>query len=246
MADFDLKSISPDTDGPASDSSIIFGADDQLTATPKPYTWGGVKAWIKSWLVDGAGHPGLKAGVYYSGFPYSARTTSGAPSLLTAYFGLIYIGGNSPVTISSLLAYIATAGTSNIQLALYSNDLSVSPCRPGDLIAATGNISVNGVTGTVEGTFTGTQIAPGWYWVGLQVADTTVRYTTPATTQFNEAFYIGSTTLSGFLSPIIHTGVNTTTGITSFGTWPSSLNGSTWNEATSLGPISGFKLASVP
>lgn len=48
MADYDLKSITPDT-SPV-DANIVFGADDQSTATPKPYTFAGIKSWIQSWL----------------------------------------------------------------------------------------------------------------------------------------------------------------------------------------------------
>ncbi|WP_439392586.1 hypothetical protein ACRQ5Q_24500 [Bradyrhizobium sp. PMVTL-01] len=47
---YDLKSTAADTDGPTDDNSVLFGADNQGAATPKPYSFGGIKAWIKSFL----------------------------------------------------------------------------------------------------------------------------------------------------------------------------------------------------
>lgn len=48
MADYDLKSISPDTS--YVDGNFLFGADDQSTGTPKPYSSSGIKAWVQSWI----------------------------------------------------------------------------------------------------------------------------------------------------------------------------------------------------
>jgi hypothetical protein len=45
MADYDLKVISP---GSFADGNFLFGANDQSTATPKPYTSAGLKTWIDS------------------------------------------------------------------------------------------------------------------------------------------------------------------------------------------------------
>lgn len=53
MADYDLKAIASDDDGPSADTEILFGASDQITGTPKPYTFAGIKTWIKAWLVKG-------------------------------------------------------------------------------------------------------------------------------------------------------------------------------------------------
>lgn len=50
MADFNAKTATPDTDGPGSDSSILFGADSQADVAPKVYSFGGIKAWVKGFL----------------------------------------------------------------------------------------------------------------------------------------------------------------------------------------------------
>jgi hypothetical protein len=49
MADYDLKSITADTDGPSADTELLFGSPDQAAGTPKPYSFAGIKTWIKSW-----------------------------------------------------------------------------------------------------------------------------------------------------------------------------------------------------
>ena len=50
MADYDLKVISPDTDGPSADTELLFGSSDQSSGTPKPYSFAGIKTWIQGWL----------------------------------------------------------------------------------------------------------------------------------------------------------------------------------------------------
>lgn len=53
MADYDLKSITADTDGPSADTELLFGSPDQSSGTPKPYSFAGIKTWIKAWIVKG-------------------------------------------------------------------------------------------------------------------------------------------------------------------------------------------------
>lgn len=50
MADYDLKSISADTDGPSADTELLFGSPDQSSSTPKPYSFAGIKIWIKAFI----------------------------------------------------------------------------------------------------------------------------------------------------------------------------------------------------
>lgn len=192
-------------------------------------------------------HPGYRANIYYAFFPHLATgAAGGAPTAATAYCSIARIGGSTKVTISSLAFRVTTAGTSNAQLALYNSDFTSGINRPGTLVANTGNISINGVTGSLAGTFTGVQINPGWYWICVQVNDTTVRYQiNPNVTSMATAAYAGSATLTGFLTPATTTGVSTSTGISAFGTWPSFV-GATFNEATSLGPQTGGLFSSVP
>jgi hypothetical protein len=49
MADVNLKVEVADNDGPSADTEMLFGGADQSAATPKPYTFAGIKTWIKSW-----------------------------------------------------------------------------------------------------------------------------------------------------------------------------------------------------
>jgi hypothetical protein len=75
MADYDLKVISADADGPASDNSVLFGADDQSSATPKPYTFGGIKAWIAGLFAKKpVGFRATKGGTDQVGIPNSNFT----------------------------------------------------------------------------------------------------------------------------------------------------------------------------
>lgn len=53
MADYDLKSITADTDGPSADTELLFGSPDQSSGTPKPYSFAGIKTWIAAWGLGG-------------------------------------------------------------------------------------------------------------------------------------------------------------------------------------------------
>lgn len=48
MADFNLASITTDTDGPSVDTEVLFGSP--AAGTPKPYSFAGIKTWIKAWI----------------------------------------------------------------------------------------------------------------------------------------------------------------------------------------------------
>lgn len=52
MADHDLKTTSADTS--FADGNVLFGADDQSSATPKPYTAAGIWTWIRGLLATSA------------------------------------------------------------------------------------------------------------------------------------------------------------------------------------------------
>jgi len=48
MADYDLSAIATDADGPAADTEVLFGSP--AAGTPKPYSFAGIKVWIKAWI----------------------------------------------------------------------------------------------------------------------------------------------------------------------------------------------------
>jgi hypothetical protein len=175
------------------------------------------------------------------------QTGSGAYSALTAYCTIGQIGGNSLVTVNGLGTRGTVGGTTNVQFALYNNDAtpnSAGQYAPGTLVVATGNI-VNTGTGNIQGaTLSNVQVSPGFYWFCMQSNDTTFRSSaySQASISFTQA-YVGS---NGGISSLIAfgTGLSTTTGISSFGTWPT-FHGATFSTGSSL-PMIGFSFSSIP
>ena len=191
-------------------------------------------------------HPGYKASLWYP-YWHGISSASGGPALTTAYCGIGQIGGNSSATITAL-GVRTTANGANIQLAIYNNDFTAGVARPGTLVDSTPNI-VSSAFGNLSGSLNATHsINPGWYWFCIQTDNTTLRYPTPAAsaTDSTQGSYIGSATLANVLGTSTIEGVSTVTGITSFGTWPSTMVGSTFVEITNTAPIVAFEFSSVP
>jgi hypothetical protein len=195
--------------------------------------------------------PGYAATVWYQPMPgYVSLTVGGAPSVNVTYCTVGWVGNISPsgggsATLGSLAARITTLGTSNIQLAMYKDDATVAPHRPGTLVGATGNI-VDTSTGTVTGAATGTVTGPGQYWLCMQTNDTTVRMISRIGTATDAITFAwaGTATAANALA-----GANVTGGVSTpgtFGTWPASLNGSTWTEVGNTAPLLAFQFASIP
>ena len=230
-------------------------------------TLAAVKTWINSWIAFSnlsgtatvsqlpagkVNHPGYKASPnWYSPAGFNGiSTTSGGPALTTAYCSPGFFEGNSSATIASLGIRIQTVGTTNIQLAIYNNDLSSGISRPGTLIDSTPNIlntSATAVSGNLNATHS---INPGWYWFCLQTGDTSVRYAIriAAASDVQYGQFIGSTSLSLISAGGIGSfggGVSSTTGVTSFGTWPTFV-GATFTEIGNLAPYEVMQFSSVP
>jgi hypothetical protein len=191
-------------------------------------------------------HPGYLSGNWYVPLNITNDTTGGGgPSLLTAHCGISQIGGTANVTILSLGFNIQTPG-SNVQLALYNNSTASGISRPGTLVDSTPSIvstsgGGNKVTANLNSPRT---VAPGFYWLCLQTDNTSIRYVSlvngPQATLMN---YVGSSnpgnTLSGVTPP---TGVTTTTGISSFGTWPTFVGATFVEDFSGATPFIGFKI----
>jgi hypothetical protein len=200
---------------------------------------------IKTFTNAGVTNPGYVVGNWYLSVTLASGIASGSagPSLLTAYCGMQLIGGNSSVTISSL-ALKTTANAGNVQLAIYNAAISGGQQRPSTLIDSTPNIvatSAGNLSGNLNATHS---INPGFYWLCMQTDNTILRYASPNNGQTNMVPFIGSSNIGNVFNSAID-GVNTTTGITSFGTWPSFV-GATFTEDFNTVPAFAFKFSSVP
>jgi hypothetical protein len=148
-------------------------------------------------------------------------------------------------TIKALGCAISTAGTTDLQLALYSSAVDLSGLqRPATLLGATGNI-VNTSAGFVSGTITSAQLDPGLYWIAWNSNDNACKVIGPGNAIGQYMWLVGSTNSAPILSGA--TTINRLTLALTFGTWTSPLGGSSFTEQTSLGGVAGcFQIASVP
>jgi len=231
-------------------------------------TLAAIETWIKSWfLLTGdcssnsslvttcdAPQPGYIASNYYlPGGPVS-YTTGAAIGANTIYCGYGIVPRT--VTISTLFAGIAVVGTTNLQLAIYTN----SNGNPGSLIASTGNISDATATVVTGALGSNVQIGPNGanggrdIWFCSNQNDSTAAYRAIGTGSSVMGTYLGSATPSHILAAgptslvgKACNGSNCQGGSSTFGTWPASLASSTWGDAVSSSvPIIGFQVVSSP
>ncbi|KYK44546.1 hypothetical protein A1D31_14205 [Bradyrhizobium liaoningense] len=138
MADFNAKTATPDTDGPADDNSVLFGADGQAAATPKVYSFGGIKAWIKAFLAGqlpatatndnaNAGNVGeYVEGVLAAGA--ATGLTSGASKTIVSI--PLAAGDWEIEAVANILPAATTSVTNNAaSLSLVNNTLDGTPGR---------------------------------------------------------------------------------------------------------------------
>jgi hypothetical protein len=151
------------------------------------------------------------------------------------------------LTISALGAHISTAASGgDLQLALYRDGIDSSNThRPAALIDKTGSLSTTNA-GFVSGALgSNQQLEPALYWVAWNADNSTVRINSTGSATTMQSYMIGSATGDNTVSPTAlttHLLVSQT-----FGTWPSTLAGSTFTESgASSGIIAAFKIASVP
>lgn len=194
-------------------------------------------------------HPGYVAGNWY--VPGTSLTTGTSAAVYSASLMYCSTGIISQlVTVSALTLRITTAGTSNIQLALYKNDAALLN-RPGKLVASTPSIA-NTAVGTVTGTFAASVNVPaGSYWFCLQVNDSATRAIAYGSGASNGVPDFSRTMGSSSANTVMGgTGSGYPTGVTTtntFGSWPTDLNGSSWTETTSTqSPLIGFRVIAIP
>jgi hypothetical protein len=183
--------------------------------------------------------PTYVTGLWY--VPYSstaANTSSGALAATTAYCTLGLIGGSPSVTIKSLSVRIATSGSTNVQLAIYNNSSTAAGYEPGTLVINSASVANTAGSGnTTNVSITPTALTAGFYWFCVQSNDTTFRMTTVG--GLSGSWAQGGNNAGGVIN--LNGTVSTSTGIASFGTWPSFV-GATFANAGGSGPLMAFQV----
>lgn len=202
--------------------------------------------------------PGYQVGPFYIPFMEPPQATAAAAiSTSVAYcrpmwFNNILSTGGGTATIGLLYIRAIVLGSTNVTAAIYANDPTANPFRPGALLTngATPqipNTSLASFAGQIPYT-TGPSIsADTMYWACLQTGDTTMTYDLLGTTQAAPmSTFVGAATAAQSGSgSAVSTGVSVSVG--SFGTWPSTLHGSTFTDGGSGRiPWFGFQFASIP
>lgn len=200
--------------------------------------------------------PGYVAGPWYLqlGAPSYNNTNFGVASITTAYCSPLWFNNIGPSggsgTIADIGFHQAVAGTTTTQAAIYTNDATQIPNRPLTLAAASTAISNTAGVSIIILPLSASLSANTQYWVCLQAGDTAsfryLSYNTIATSPLSPYLsLIGAASSAGAgTGSTTPTGVHTTSGITSYGTWPS-FSGAAWTEDTQ-GPWFTFKFASIP
>ena len=228
MTTYDMKTISPNTSGPANNRSVIFGADNQGAATPVPYDFGALRTavlgvlyaanrWYTPFGVDGAGTGGAL----------------GAASTIYLFPGLIA----QKCTLNALGCHISgTAAVGNIQLAVYANSSAMRPT--GTALASTASISTNSANTGVNAAVS-VQLDAGWYWFAANGDNTTATFNTVTSSLAPGLIGAASQNAGLFNGTAYGLSVAQT-----FGTWPDLTSGSFTDFFSP--PLVEFKIGSVP
>ena len=145
MADYNLKVITSDTDGPSADTELLFGAPDQSSGTPKPYSFAGVRSWINRSAT--------------TQFPYYTDTTCGLGPMLTAAPGTLALTSGRlnamPFIVPETRTFtgfsinvITRVASSGIRLGIYNANSATR--QPTTLIVDAGVVDLDTTTGAVN------------------------------------------------------------------------------------------------
>lgn len=198
--------------------------------------------------------PGYQAGPFYVPFLEPVQTTA-LPFLNTTttactplWFNNISPTGGGTATLGTLVVHPTVVGTTNVTMAVYANDPTATPYRPGALLtngAAPQVANTTGFTGMIPYTTGPSVSANTMYWACFQQGDTTM-----TNAQQNGLGTSASMSLVGAASGFAGqngSGVSqaVTVSVGSFGTWPSTFHGSTFTEAGRM-PWFSFEFSSIP
>lgn len=203
-----------------------------------------VKTWIKSW--SGVPGPGYTSGRRYVFMGQNGYSVTGTP--LTAgriYLRPVYI--STPTTIASISGNLKTGvGSSNLQFAIYAQDPLVLH-RPGALLGSTGSAASTTSNTNIEAALSANAaLDPGWYFIGVNSDTNGLAFSAPSTPTWDLNMYMGADSLAGLFSAATNSHIVSVYTASTFGTWPSSLNGATFVESSpgqSHAPVFGFLTA---
>jgi hypothetical protein len=185
-----------------------------------------------------SGLPGWVGSNWY--MPYGVWSLAVGGALAANSIRLVPFVVPSPMSVKGLGARITTAGSSNIQLALYANNGSTG--RPtGSALASTGSLA-NTVAAQVSAAVGPVLLSPGVYWMAVNSGDATVIMLAPNLNNPLASALAGSATLANINTSSNNTALFLSTPQT-FGTWPS-LTGASFTENTPSG-ASGNGCAAV-
>lgn len=182
-----------------------------------------------------------------TGYPNVAAGATLA--LTTAYCVPFWV--DQAIHVDHLGVNVTTVSSGgNFQVAIYN---SGSWGRPSTLVLSSGNLSTTTGTQVSSSALTSTALsAQTPYWWCAQADNTTAKYTAYNTGQSamsSSVAMIGGSTLARALSASTNIAdVSTTSGVTSFGVWPTWTSGTTWTESTGAahGVVAAFQVSSVP
>lgn len=228
MTTYDMKTISANTAGPASNRSVVFGADNQGAATPVPYDFGALRTAVQGVIyVANRWYLPLGTNDISNGSAPGANVISLAPGFIA-----------QKCTISALGTRLSTlSAAGNFQHAIYANSTAMRPT--GTALASTASIST-AATGSLNAAVS-VQLDMGWYWFATNFDNATAAANTMNSASSNLASVIGSTSQQNELVSSAFTGL---TVAQTFNTWPDLTAGSFGDGFTI--PIVQFKVGSVP
>jgi hypothetical protein len=201
----------------------------------------------------GAGSAGLLSPGYvpqnwYFPFPaWQNAASTGTPVIGTTYCTPMFLA--QACHVKGLGTRITTAGTTTLAFGMYANNSGASPAlnRPGLLIdntAAIVNTAISTVTGALGASHA---LQSGWYWLAIQLADVTMRYSAVYPYMTNIGAVLGSVNAGN-----LHSNSGTVTGVSfagTYGTWPADASTQTFAEliqSTSAAPSMIFQVDTVP
>lgn len=199
-------------------------------------------------------HPHYLTGSYWyppAKMPLTGGGAAVAANTIKCAYGFI----PQEITLGSIGAWVSTAAAGgHFEWALYSNGSS----RPNALIASSASISAAATGAASINSWTGTpQVGPGAnsdVWWCFNSDNSTAIFRSFSTASANPApSLIGSTSMANVINTgaqivgVSCAGANCAGGSSTYGTWPSTLNGSTWSDViTNTLPVPAFQVASVP